>query len=121
MTMNASESYTPDRLLAGSCCLITDQGTLVAGQNLKRGAALGKITASGKLTQLDSTANDGSQNFFAILSADCDASAADQTCSLYLSGEFNSNAVGFKGADTSTTFKTAARALHTYFKDPVKA
>ncbi len=122
MALNATESYTPDRLLTGDAAdLVTDQGTLVSGQNLARGACLGKITASGKLTLLNSANIDGSQTFFAVLAAATDASAGDATCPVYLTGEFNSNALIFGGTDTAATHKTAARSLHTYFKDPVKA
>ena len=39
-----------DRLIAGDDAdLVTDVGVLITGQNLTRGAVLGKITASGKL------------------------------------------------------------------------
>jgi len=121
MTMSSTDSYTPDRLLAGCCCLVSDTALLVSGQNLKRGAALGKITASGKLTLLNSASSDGSQTIFAILAADCNASTADTTCAVYIAGEFNSNAVTFGGTDTAATHKAAARALEIWFKDPVKA
>lgn len=48
-----------------------------AGNNLKSGTVLGKITASGKYTQLAPAASDGSQTAAAILYWDADASAAD--------------------------------------------
>jgi len=120
MTMSNSDSYTPDRLLAGGNP-VPAQGVLISGQNLARGAPLGQITTSGKLTQLDSTAHDGSQNIHSILSADCNASGGDQTCAIYIAGEFDANAVGFKDADTAAIFSDAARRLHIYFKTPAKA
>ena len=54
------------------------QGVLAAaaGNNLKSGAVLGKITASGKYTLLAPTASDGSQTAAAILCWNTDASAA---------------------------------------------
>jgi hypothetical protein len=54
-----------------------DQVTVIAGQNLKTGTVIGIITASGKVTQLAPSANDGSQNAAGVLVGDVDASAAD--------------------------------------------
>lgn len=54
-----------------------DQVTVAAGQNLKTGTVVGKITASGKMTQLAPGATDGSENAAGVLLADVDASAAD--------------------------------------------
>jgi hypothetical protein len=54
-----------------------DQITVASGQNLKTGTVVGKITASGKVTQLAPSANDGSENAAGVLVADVDASAAD--------------------------------------------
>ena len=56
------------------------QGVLAAaaGNNLKSGAVLGKITASGKYTALAPAAADGSQVAAAILCWNTDASAADK-------------------------------------------
>lgn len=51
--------------------------TLISGQNLLAGSVLGKITASGKYTQLNPGASDGSEAAAAILFGDSDASAAD--------------------------------------------
>jgi len=118
----ATETFTYDHLFAGdSADIITDSGTLVAGQDLKRGAVLGKITASGKLTLANSTNTDGSQVAFAILAADTDATSADKTCPIYLAGEFNSNALIFGGTDTPATHKDALRGIDIYLKDTVKA
>jgi hypothetical protein len=54
-----------------------DQVTVVSGQNLKTGTVVGKIAASGKVTQLAPGANDGSENAAGVLISDVDASAAD--------------------------------------------
>lgn len=104
MAMNATENYTPDRLLAGdSADLVTDQGTIILGQNLIRGTVLGKIAASGKHTKCVSTATDGSQIPVAILAVDTDATAADKVAPIYIGGEINSNIVVFGGSDTAAT------------------
>jgi hypothetical protein len=52
--------------------------TVVSGQNLKNGAVVGKITASGKLKAYDNGASDGSEVAYGVLFADVDASAADK-------------------------------------------
>lgn len=54
-----------------------DQVTVAAGQNLKTGTVVGKITASGKVTQLAPGATDGSENAAGVLLLDVDASSAD--------------------------------------------
>jgi hypothetical protein len=51
--------------------------TVASGQNLKTGTVVGIITASGKVTQLAPSANDGSENAAGVLVGDVDASAAD--------------------------------------------
>lgn len=112
-----SESFANDNLVCGPYPIITDRQTLITGQNLSRGDALGKITASGKLTQLDSGAADGSENAYALLMEDCDASAADVVCDVYLSGEFNENEIGFVSGDTAATYADQFRALNIYLKN----
>ena len=47
----SSETYTPDKLIAAGFPIVADEGILITGQNLTRGALLAKIAASGKLTQ----------------------------------------------------------------------
>ena len=54
-----------------------DQVTVASGQNLKTGTVVGIITASGKVTQLAPSANDGSENAAGVLLGDVDASAGD--------------------------------------------
>lgn len=95
-----SEVYTYDNLMA-SDDYETVSGTLISGQNLKRGSLLGKITASGKYTLSISTASDGSQNPDAILVKDTDASGGDATCEVYVGGEFNTNAMTFGSGITA--------------------
>lgn len=106
----ATESYTPDRLIAGED-LVTDQGTIISGQTLLRGTVLGKIAASGKYTKCVSTATDGSQFPVAILAADTDASGGDKIGPIYLEGEFNDNFIAFGGSDTSATTPNTVGAV----------
>lgn len=53
---------------------------LITGQNLVSGTVLGKITASGKYTQHNTAAADGSQTAAAILRSDIDATSIDKPC-----------------------------------------
>jgi len=55
-----------------------DQVTVASGQTLKTGTVVGIITATGKVTQLAPSANDGSENAAGVLLGDVDASAADK-------------------------------------------
>ncbi len=57
-----------------------DKATLITGQNLISGTVLGKITASGKYTQHNTAATDGSQTAVAILRSDIDATSVDKPC-----------------------------------------
>lgn len=52
--------------------------TLLAGSNLKAGAALGKITASGKYCEYNPSNSDGSQTAVAVLYDNVDATSADK-------------------------------------------
>lgn len=117
-----SEIYTPDNLFAGHVMpKVTDYGTIASGQNLTRGAVLGRVTANGKLKLVDKNATDGSQNVYAILAEDVDATAADKVAPVYLTGEFNENALILATGTTAADVKASARAVGIFIKSPVKA
>lgn len=101
-------TYTPDNLLAGdSDDAVAIKGTLAAGNNLKRGTVLGKITASKKYTLSLAAANDGSQAADVILVHDADASSGDIEVLVYVAGPFNKNAVTYgAGQSLDTVFDT---------------
>lgn len=116
----SEETYNPDKLIAGDYPLVTGELTIVSGQNLARGALLGKITSSGKYTLCDSSASDGSQDPKGILAEAVDASAADVShVPYYLAGEFNAAAVIFGGSDTAATHLEALRDLSIYLQETV--
>ena len=54
-----------------------DDVTIISGQNVNAGTVLGIITASGKYTQYDSNASDGSETAKAIAYNACDATGGD--------------------------------------------
>ncbi len=117
-----SETYTPDNLIAGDYPLVTGEVTIASGQNLQRGAVLGRITTSGECVLVDSAATDGSENPVGVLAEDCDASAAAKShVPYYLAGEFNESALIFGGSDTAATHRDALRALNIYLKSVVGA
>lgn len=115
------ETFTPDNLLAGGYPAVDDIVTVVSGQNLTRGAVLGKITASGKYTLCDSAASDGSEAPQVVLAEACDASGGDAQAVVYLSGAFAEGAVIFGGTDDSDTHRAALRDLNIYLKKTVSA
>lgn len=102
----SSSSYVPDNLVDGDTDdLLSRTVTLISGQNLSRGALLGKITASGKYTLSLSAATDGSEVPDAILAEDCDASAADAEALVYFAGRFIAAALTYGTAHTAATVR----------------
>ena len=107
----SSDTYNPDRLVAGDPGqALPRKITLITGQNLVRGAVLGKITASGKYNLSLSAAVDGSQTPDAILAEDCDATAADKETVAYFTGPFNQSRVTLGAAHTVDTIREGLRA-----------
>lgn len=82
---------------------IMKKATLVSGQNLERGDVLER--SSQKMTQLATAANAR-----AILAEDCNASAADKDCWIYVSGHFRYSDVGWPTMSAADK-KTALEAL----------
>lgn len=117
----ATATNNPDRLIAGDHPIVTDNATLVSGQNLTRGALLGKITTGGKLTLSLSASSDGSQTPYAILVDDCNASGGDKNCGIYLTGEFDPTQMTFGTAHTAASVKDGLRALGIFLKTTLPA
>jgi len=118
--MATLETNTHDNLLAGGFPIVTDREILLSGQNLERGALLGKISDTGsdqgKLKQCDSGNSDGSETAYAILVSDADASSDDLYCDVYKAGEFNSEAVGMATGDDIDDFKDDLRDIGIFIK-----
>ena len=115
-----SETFTPDNLVAGDYPIVTDTVTIAEGQNLKRGAVLGRITVGGKCVAVGSyvgEGTDGSENPVCILAQDCDATDADvENVPVYLSGEFAESSLSFGGTDDADDHREALRDLNIYIK-----
>jgi hypothetical protein len=109
----STATYTPDRLIAQNAHLaLAEPITLLSGQNLVRGALLGKVTASGKFVLSLSASGDGSQAPVAILAEDTNATGADKATVAYFRGDFDSSAITFGASHTAASVKTALRALN---------
>ena len=106
----AQTSYTPDGLIAGEFDdLVGEKITVISGQNLVRGAVLGKITASGKYNLSLSAAADGSQTPDFILAEDCDASGGDKVAIAYSRGDFNAQKLTIGTGHTIASIKEGLR------------
>lgn len=108
----STDVFTPGQLVANNPDLLFSiPGTLLAGQNLLRGALLGKITASGKYVLSLSAAVDGSQTPAGILVDDVNATAGDEAALLYIRGDFIADALTYGAAHTSATVAAALRDM----------
>ena len=106
----STDTYSPDSLIAGMALqAVTLTATLIAGQNLTRGALLGIITASGKYTLSLAASGDGSQIPCAVLAESANA-VSDKLVTIYVTGEFNANQVTFGTGHSATTAVTIAGA-----------
>ena len=104
-------AYVPDALIAGNAHLLVARPvTIVSGQNLPRGAVIGKVTTGGKYQLSLSAAADGSQAPDLILAEDCDASAADAKALAYSRGDFNANSLTLGAGHTVASITEGLRA-----------
>lgn len=115
-------NYIPSNLFSGHVMpQVSDGAVIASGQNLARGAVLGKVTADGKLKLVDKAAVDGSEKVYAILAEDVDASLADKAAPIFLTGEFNENALTVAEGTTVADIKISARAVGIFIKPVVRA
>ena len=110
---------THDNLLAGDFPLVTLPITVVSGENVSRGAVMGKITASGKYKLCTVDSSDGSEVAELVMSMDVDASAADAPGIGYLTGDFNENALTFGSVDTYADHASEMRLRSLFVHNPV--
>lgn len=104
----AAAVYTPGGLIAANSGLLYhEQLILASGQNLLRGAVLGKVTATGKYILSASAAVDGSQTPAAILVDDIDASAGDKDVLGYTRGDFLASGLTLGAGHTVASVRAA--------------
>lgn len=104
-------TYVPDGLINGNAhLLIPRKVTILSGQNIARGAVLGKITASGKYILSLSGASDGSQTPDLILAESVDATGGDKEAIAYARGDFNAGALTLGASHTVASITEGLRA-----------
>jgi hypothetical protein len=114
-------TYAPDLLVGGDHPIRTIGVIIASGQNLLRGALLGKVTATGKFILSLSAATDGSQNPVGILGEDVNATAGDVASFEYVAGDFNSRKVTFGTGHTVASVREVLHGRSIYLHDAVPA
>jgi hypothetical protein len=108
------DQYQPDQLVSGEFPRVARSGTIAAGQNLPKGAVLGRVTASGELKLSATAAGDGSEKVYAVLAEAIDTTGGAATAPIYLTGEFNPADLTFGTGHTAASTGDALRA-HSIF------
>lgn len=102
-------------MIAGDFPLAHQTVTIAVGQNLTRGAVVGRVTATGAYVLSASAAADGSQTPLGILADDCNATAAARTAPVYFTGEFAAHLLTFGAGHSAATvdagFRVAGRPI----------
>jgi hypothetical protein len=117
-------TYSPDNLIAGDFPVITEGVTIKAGQNLSRGAVLGKITSTGEYRLSVTPAavgEEGSEVPRAILLQNTDASAAAKAAPVSTTGEFNERALILGTGHTLASIKDGLHDRSIFLRPSVKA
>ncbi len=119
---NTIGTYEYDDLVAGGTMqVVTEPVKLKSGASYVRGTVLGKVTATGEATIVNSAASDGSQTPYGILADDVDSTGESKPAVAYLTGEFNEDALVFGGTDNAATHKRALRNIGIFLKTNTKA
>lgn len=92
-------SYQPAPFILGGL-IAFDSGTLASGQNLQRGAVIGRVAASGELVESEQDATDGSQEPVGVLNHDADATSAALDVVFATGGDLDKNQVSFHSSWT---------------------
>ena len=106
-----THTFTPSQLEAGDFPIVMDSGVIAAGQQLRRGAVLGQVTASGEYLLCKAAAEDGSQAPKAILDRDVDTSDGAQSAPLRLTGQVLGSQLSLGEGLTLAAAKAALRSL----------
>lgn len=115
-------TYEPDNLLLGSGQWRgTDTVTVATGLILPRGAALGRVTATGEYKLATSAASDGSQDLTQVVilgvAIDTNTVPGAKPAVVYTSGEFNARAVTLGAGVTLAALRTAVRPRSLFFRN----
>ena len=116
----ASDIYSPDRLL-GDGPHKTLAVTIASGQNLVRGAVVGRVTADGKYKLSAAAAGDGSEVARGVVAVDVDATAGDTEGQLFVFGEVNQDSLVFGAGHDADSVREDLRAVGIFLKPVVSA
>lgn len=86
---SAAGTFNPDNLLSGEFPLVAETAILTGAAPLPRGAVLGIVTATGKMTLSLAAAADGSEAPATILLDNADPSGGDVAVPVAKTGSFN--------------------------------
>lgn len=114
-------TYSPDNLIAGDAPLRAEDVTIENGQNLTRGAVLGKVTGSGEYKLSATAAGDGSETPVAILAKDTDASGGAVEAPVYIAGDFNERSLTLGTGHTLASVKAAFLGTPIFIQPSVAA
>lgn len=98
----------PHNLIAGEFPRVSEYVTVTGTGMLEEGAVLGEL-ADGRYQFSVLTATDGSQIPDAILAEPVDLAMGDLSARVYVTGEFNREAITFGGGHTLQTVKRTLR------------
>ena len=117
MGASTLESSSQDKLIAGVMHRVTESVyPVLSGQGvLARGTVVGLVTASSKLKKIASAAGDGSEAVYGIIAETVDATSADASAVVYLSGQFNQAALVFGTGSTIANTKADARTKGIFY------
>lgn len=108
--------FSPENFIAGDFPIITEREKIASGLVLPRHSALGKVSATGELKNLDSAATDGSQIPYAILIDAVDTTDGATNADVFKTGEFNADKVVFKAGEDANQHKDAFRKISIFLK-----
>jgi len=120
MTLHTTEVFSPDQLIAGNAnLLLADPIIISAGQNLPRGAVLGRVTATGEYVlcaahdggEPPTAITDGSEAPLLILAESVDATSAPTQALGYKRGDFLASQVTLGPGHTVASIAPTLRAL----------
>lgn len=109
-------TYAPDRLIAGDFPQVKEAGVIAAGQQLARGAVLGKVTVGGQYKLSLAAADDGSQVPVVVLDADIDTTGGAAPGPLMLTGEVLGSELTLGAGHTVASVKAALRPLSLFVR-----
>lgn len=113
------QKYTPSSLFAGEYPIVTQSIKIAQGQQLSKGALLGRIETSNQYVLSNATAKDGSKLPSVVLAEDVDALQGEINAVCYLSGQFNTNALTFGDGHTPQSVTNHLRQLNIYLTNTI--